>query len=68
MPLLRSLSENQETGYLSKVWIDSMATEEIIEEISKFKSLKELKITYCTYATGEFLKDLASTKLEKLDF
>lgn len=54
--------------YLTKVWIDSMATEELIEAISKLATLRELKITYCTYVTGEFLKDLASTRLEKLDF
>ena len=45
-----------------------MATEEMISEICRLEGLKELRITHCSYVTGEFLKLLKSNHLERIDF
>jgi hypothetical protein len=53
---------------MESIWVDSMVTEEIVSEICKVQSLKELRITHCNFATGEFIKDLKSSALERIDF
>ena len=45
-----------------------MATDEMIQWVSKFETLKELRITNCTYITGEFLNTLRARKLQTLNF
>ena len=54
--------------YVKLIWLDSMATERIIEQVCKIQTLQELRITHCSYVTGEFLKQLKSTSLQRLDF
>ncbi|CDW74711.1 f-box lrr-repeat protein 2 [Stylonychia lemnae] len=74
VPLLKQLvsgiidEQGQIVQNMQELWIESMATVEMIKQISQFESLKLLKIINCTYVTGEFLRNLRSNNLRTLDF
>lgn len=70
-PVLDCLIEaNNHAGHqlLEDLWIDSAATNQITERISRFENLKELRLTNCAYATGEFLNNIRSNQLATVDF
>ena len=69
MPLLKWIVEDTSSHInLEELVIDSYATDEMIEWISKLESLKELRLTDCKFITGGFLNNLKSNQLSTLDF
>eukprot|EP00347_Sterkiella_histriomuscorum_P009192 403342172 len=66
--IVRFEQERSDEVFLENVQIQSTANSEMIRLICMLENLRILKITNCSYLTGEFLQNLKSKKLSTLDF
>jgi hypothetical protein len=68
-PVLKAIAD-EPNHHLKSLWIDSGASDEHIEEVSRMKTLEEVHITNCSYINGMFLGELRTelARLKVLDF